>query len=359
MQVEVIKDEARFLALAAPWNGCLAGMPCGNPFLSHRWLSCWWSVFGAGKELLVLVIRDGETILAAAPLMRKRLPYYRVPVEQILFIGTQTFDRLSFLHQSDDPAPLRALWRHLADLCTGRTIIRLEGLPMDAPTVSASRDLPGVWAEETSSTLPYVPIDRSWEEYRKGLTHKFRSEMRTRAKVFAQWGAWRLDVCRGRDVRSHLDSLAAVEGGSAKLESGTSFLTDERHHAFMRDLLEDPGVVEPVLLRLLIDDRLIAYLLGFIHGRVFCAYNTAYLPGYEKGSPGKWIMDQSLNFAFDEGLAEFDFLRGRFGYKERWRPHLRCSRRRLLFPANPLGRLLRAGVFGLRPRLKRSLGRGG
>lgn len=357
MQVEIIQREADFQSLERSWNDCLAAMPDGNPFLSHQWLRAWWSSFGEDKQLSVLVMRDGDFLIAAAPLCRARLPYYGLPVEQIVFIGTQTFDRLSFLHRGADLAPLHEMWSHLSGLCTGRALVRLEGIPEGSPTLSAGRCLPGVWAEERSSTLPYVPIERTWDEYRKGLTHKFRSEMRTRVKVFERWGAWRLDICRGSEVRAHLETLAALESASAKPDSGAAFLIDERNRRFMADLLHDCGPAVPVLLRLLIEDQLIAYVLGFIHGRVFCAYNTAYLPGYEKGSPGKWIMDQALKFAFDQGLAEFDFLRGGFSYKERWQPRLRSSWRCVLFPRNPLGRALRFGAFQVRPKLKHVLRR--
>lgn len=359
MRVDVITNLAEFQALEQSWNDCLAAMPGGNPFLCHQWLGAWWEVYGSGAELMVLVVREGGEILAAAPLFRTRQPYYGVPMDQILFVGTQTCDRLSFLDRGLDPEPLRALWRHLLALCKGRTLVRLEGVPQGHPMLAASGGMSGVWADEDSSHLPFIPVDRSWDEYRKGLTHKFRSEMRTRVKVFAGWGDWSLDTCRGDEVKQHLDDLVSVEGASAKQNAGAAFLTDRRNREFMARLLVVTEPVEPVLLRLLVAGKLIAYVVGFIHGGVFCAYNTAYLPGYEKGSPGKWIMDRAVEFAFAEKLLEFDFLRGEFGYKERWQPQVRVSRRRVLFAANPLGWALRAAVFSARPRLKRLRRRGG
>jgi len=358
MHVEVINNAGDFLALERPWNDCLATMRGGNPFLCHQWLRTWWASFGQGAELMVLLVRDGEDIRAAAPLFRVRRPYYGLPLEQILFLGTHTFDRLRFLVRGPDDESMRALWRFLQSAASGRTLVRLEGLPVDDPTIAASEELPGLWAQERSSCLPYIPIDRSWDDYRKGLTHKFRSEMRTRGKVFASWGEWRLDTCRGAGVRPHLAELAALESASAKLKKGAAFLADARNFEFMSALLTFTEPVEPVLLRLLVGDQLIAYVLGFIHADIYCAYNTAYHPGYEKGSPGKWILDQAVSFAFAEGLTEFDFLRGQFSYKERWRPQARYSCRRLLFPTNLPGRVLRSAVFEMRPRLKTILHRG-
>lgn len=353
MRVETITDLAGFQALERSWNECLAGMPGGNPFLCHQWLRAWWDVYGRDAQLMVLVVRDGPLILAAAPLMRTRGRYYGVAMDQILFIGTETCDRLGFLCRGPQREPLRAIWRQLRASCRGRTLVRLEGVPQEHPMLAAAEGLPGLWAEETSSRLPYIPIDRTWEQYRKGLTHKFRSEMRTRPKVFAAWGDWRLDTCRGEQVRPHLDDLAAVERASSKTEADAAFLASSRNREFLGRLLAVDDPVEPVLLRLLIDDRLVAYVVGFVHGGVFCAYNTAYLPGFEKGSPGKWIMDRAVEFAFAEKLREFDFLRGQFSYKERWQPRLRLSRRRVLFASDPLGWALRAMVFEVRPRLKR------
>jgi hypothetical protein len=42
-----------------------------NPvFITPEWLQAWWQVFGSGRELFIHVIRDGESIIGIAPLMR-------------------------------------------------------------------------------------------------------------------------------------------------------------------------------------------------------------------------------------------------------------------------------------------------
>ena len=76
------------------------------------------------------------------------------------------------------------------------------------------------------------------------MTHKFRSEMRTRPKVFARWGDWHLETSRGADVRQHLDAMAAVEACSAKTLHGAAFLSEPRNRAFLEWLLVSDGISE-------------------------------------------------------------------------------------------------------------------
>ncbi|MEV0318835.1 GNAT family N-acetyltransferase [Streptomyces sp. NPDC050658] len=72
--VELCTDQEEFGALAPAWARLHRRCRTATPFQSHAWLHSWWLSYGTrGRLRVVLVRRDGE-LVAAAPLMRKRLP---------------------------------------------------------------------------------------------------------------------------------------------------------------------------------------------------------------------------------------------------------------------------------------------
>ncbi|WP_190082157.1 GNAT family N-acetyltransferase [Streptomyces longisporoflavus] len=74
LTTELCTEEAEFAGLAEAWARLHRRCRTATPFQSHAWLHSWWLSYGTrGRLRVVLVRRDGE-LVAAAPLMRVRLP---------------------------------------------------------------------------------------------------------------------------------------------------------------------------------------------------------------------------------------------------------------------------------------------
>jgi CelD/BcsL family acetyltransferase involved in cellulose biosynthesis len=189
------------------------------------------------------------------------------------------------------------------------------------------------------------------------LDRKFRSEMRTRTKVFDGFGTWNLVHIQGSDVLRHLQEIARVESESTKKDRGHAFFQKPWHLACLKRFIEASAGSEvvPVISELRISDETAPYLLGFEYDRKYHAYNMAFVPQYRRGSPGKFVMHQALRYAHDAGLTEFDLLRGASFMKLEWKPGVRENVRCVRFSRSPLGRSLRWAVFQARPLLKNEL----
>lgn len=347
----LIRGGDEFAAIGAEWDACLETMAGAQPFLGHAWLSAWLAERAPDAALHVLLLRRDGRLRAAAPLCLRRGRYYGVPVRELVWVGDRTSDRLQFLARDDDPEAVRAVWTRLEAEDAGETLLRLEEVPVTSPTATAfAADRPRS-AREESSHLPRVAVG-DWQALEASLTKKFRSELRTRTKVFDTWGEWRFELETGAAVGAHLERMAALEAASAKGAGGYAFLADPANRSFLAQVIAGGGPATPVLLRLEVGGELVAYLLCFAHGGTLCAYNIAHRPGYEKGSPGKWLIHEAMRWANGQGLAEFDFLRGAHQVKARWRPDETVNCRLVRFRPGPTGTLLHAAVFRLRPWLK-------
>ena len=113
----------------------------------------------------------------------------------------------------------------------------------------------------------------------------------------------------------------------------------------------------PLLVMLRLEEEVVAYTLGYLFDDKYHGYNTAFRAGYESGSPGKWVIHQTIREAFGRGLREFDFLRGGLELKAKWRPSARYNVRLVLFAGRPKTRLLKEAVFRVRPRIKKLISR--
>ena len=76
LTLDVVTDDAGFADLRGVWADLSAADPDPNVFLAWPWVSTWWQHFGADRndrELHVVVVREGETVLGLAPLFRSRV----------------------------------------------------------------------------------------------------------------------------------------------------------------------------------------------------------------------------------------------------------------------------------------------
>ncbi|MGW8062712.1 GNAT family N-acetyltransferase [Streptomyces ziwulingensis] len=73
-RAELVTEEEVFGGLGTEWGWLHRRCGAATPFQSHAWLHSWWLSYGRPGRLRLLVLRDGPTLVAAAPLMRVRRP---------------------------------------------------------------------------------------------------------------------------------------------------------------------------------------------------------------------------------------------------------------------------------------------
>ncbi|MFI9171353.1 GNAT family N-acetyltransferase [Streptomyces lincolnensis] len=74
LTTELVTDEQTFAELAPQWARLYRRCASATPFQSHSWLHSWWQSYGRPGRLRVVLVRDGDELVAAAPLMRVGRP---------------------------------------------------------------------------------------------------------------------------------------------------------------------------------------------------------------------------------------------------------------------------------------------
>ncbi len=72
LRLDVVSDAAALTDMRGEWGDAAAADPDANPFLTWQWASTWWHHGGEERVLHLVVVRDGQGIVALLPLYRAR-----------------------------------------------------------------------------------------------------------------------------------------------------------------------------------------------------------------------------------------------------------------------------------------------
>jgi CelD/BcsL family acetyltransferase involved in cellulose biosynthesis len=298
------------------WTQLMAEDPNGHVFATPEWNRLWWEEFGADKDLLLLTMMRGENVAALVPLYRKREAGKKV----LRFIGgidlTDYLGPICSLDDRDDVA--RALVDWLSRTSVEWDELDAHNMPVPlgfAEYLVDYADRCGMHLHiEQEETAAVLPLPDKWDHYLASLDSKDRHELRRkRRRVERDHPDAIVRTATPETLESDFKSFVEMHRGAEghkghfmRPEIATFF--ERVAHAFMElgwlrlDITEIAG-------------RPIASTFGFVHGRTFYLYNSAYEPELARLSPGFVHVSELIKRSIEEGLETFNFLRGLEKYK--------------------------------------------
>lgn len=321
--VWAVRNPGDFVAIAAEWDRLHAEAAVASVFNSWMWQYAWWTLYGSGRRLNLLVASRGSAIVGILPLYAETVTAFGLSVRMLRFIGCGGDTH------PDDIGPLlalgheRAAARALAD-----ALFRMKDFDvLQLSDIDARSDFPAVALEaaaaaqmkctvERSQRIVYIDLPRDWKMFLSSLSGRRRAQMRAKrarftkehgARFFVWQDAAQLDRAAERLAHLHRKRWAGAS------ESFASPQYVDLHRAAMRECLER--------------DRLRLYCLeiaGEIAAMLYCyrfrnrifLVQAGFDPAYAKWSPGSVLLGHAIEHAIGEGNEAFDFLRGNHDYKE-------------------------------------------
>jgi CelD/BcsL family acetyltransferase involved in cellulose biosynthesis len=354
-RIEVVDEPAGFGQLRAQWDDLLERSGTSSIFQTWEWLSSWWEVFGGSAGLRVVTVRDGAgRLVGALPAQLKAAKYYGFPVRELSFVGAGFSGRQDVVLDSGHRRAVGALFRGLSDQ-DGWDIIRLLPLPENSALLElAAQDRVEI---EEGAPSPFIRVRGRWEDYNKGLSKKFRGDIRNKTHRLDKLGSWAVRrVTEPGDGASLIAEMLALENCSHKPEAGTALLSRAGAPEFLRSFIRLAGArgwVDYATLDL--DGRALGYLLGFVRNGSYVGYSMAYAPEAAEAGPGKLLMNEVIRWYFEHPgtIEEFDFSRGETRIKRLWCSEARRQVLLVAFRPGAYPALLRTAVFRVRPLIKR------
>jgi CelD/BcsL family acetyltransferase involved in cellulose biosynthesis len=363
MKVDTVSTIADFETLQGEWGQMLAASRQRHLCLTHDWLIAWWKAFDPDEERVgVLVAREDDSGVAAAPLQRRATTVAGIPVRSLEFSANlHTFRSDFLLPDGRDATPLveGLLGRALAGGALP-DVLFFKDLPSDSPTVTAlerfaARRGFGL-ARENPRLSPYVCTDGPWEAYFKGLSKNLRSSLRRFRKRCLEAGATFERVVEGPGGTRLLEEGLALEAAGWKGREGTAILADPGETSFYRQLvrrLGGTGRVEQYSLRL--GDRLICWDVCATYAGACHDLKTAYAEDQAYLGPGFALHMEMMEHLFrTPEVCIYDMLPPASDYKRRWIPDGFEQVSLRLYTRTPRGRLAHLVQGRLRPLLRRS-----
>jgi CelD/BcsL family acetyltransferase involved in cellulose biosynthesis len=352
---------AEFSRIEGAWDDLALGTAAPLPFLCHAWLRTWWEHFGDGQEFVAVVVRDGEQLVAAAPLALRR-GAMGLTVGEIVGTGPVPTrgmglaDKADFMVRAGRLEDGRMLAAEVVKLLDRVDLLDLKGFDAGSPTrADLTAAAPGRVHAVERSVSPYLILAAPWEDYVRARSRNFRKHLKKYWRLLEEAGS--LEVARmdrEADSRAWMAEVFAVNHASWKAERGTNLFRSPPIRDFFAGLVPVMAARDRIDLHLVrLDGEAAVYELCFDFGGRLFSYNGAYRADLDRGSPGTALTSAVIESACDRGRDEYDMLRGAEGYKLRW-SETRRTEWQLLVPAARAGARLRTllGPY-LKARLKR------
>ncbi len=330
--IEAVTADSDLVRLEADWDRLSSGAPAPNVFTTYDWFQAWNREFGCseGAERLqpcVLTLCDQGEVAGIAPLIRVTSRRRGILFRRMQFaLHDEEWDYNDLIVGGDAPGQLKAVAEYLARSAKDWEIVDLENLRADDGQVEAicgalkRAGLPHI-VYPAAEPCPFMWIDGDWEQMLSRRSSATRHTLRNRQSRMRRATGDGLSMRIVENPRIEpalLERMIALEaqkhvGG----KQSAPFLGPHRNvFATLFDRLGPKGWLCVALLEW--DDRLLSWHLLFRCGQKLWGYMTAYDHEFAKLSPGSVLVPTILDYGFERGYTEYDFLSGEEPYKAQW-----------------------------------------
>ena len=328
MQTDLIRDPDALRNLQAVWNHSLSASATNTVFQRLEWITSWWDAFAEARRLCVVTVRDGETLLGAAPLCVQRRRLYGLPETICSFIGADNYasDYCDLIAPHDRPQVLTELLAAV-DRLEDWTILDLFNLPSASPTRSVIENF---FRARGLFVLSHVLYDAPacLLDAQSAADLLSRKSLKRHLGYFQRRGTVEcLHLSRAEEIRPWLPAFFEQHRRRWQTSGSSIFKHPEQcafYERFIERLPPEAGLLFTVVL---CDGAPIAFHLGFVSENRFFWYKPSFDITLRQHSPGEALLRLLFEYAINHGLAEFDFTVGSEPFKYRFANHIRTNHR--------------------------------
>ncbi len=320
MNMETYRDAGAFDALAAEWDGVLARAATDVIFLTHAWQSIWWRHMQPGEPFVIAFRDDAGALQAIIPLFLHEYDGRRV----LAIIGSEEIsDYLDFIVPREHEAEVcRAVLDYLTSPeAPAWDALDLCNVPPSSTVYRVFLDLArraGLEAEDRiQETCPVIDLPDSWDAYLMSIDKKQRHEIRRKmrraeeSEVPVSWSVTSDPAALETDMETFLALMSQDPEKEAFLKPAMR----EHMRATMCCAFE-VGCLQLAFLD--IGGKRAAAYLNFHYLDRLWIYNSGLDRSFSEYSPGWVLLGDLLQWANQNGIREFDFMRGDEEYKYRF-----------------------------------------
>ncbi len=307
---------------AGSWNLLAFNSPHQHPVLTHSWISTYLKTsIPGGQKWFCLFAFDNNELVGVLPLIANE---HRFLGGRYMSLQTPVHPHtmaVDFLFREDYGNRVIRLFAGFLNGMRPRVIrFKMNMVAYNSPSLDILKR--GI-DQIHSCFYPYsqvsiVPVEGSYNEYKKGLSRKFVANLRRSYSKLEKLGDISFTVINGgADVRENLLSFAAVEQSGWKGRKGTA--VRYKFWRFFEELVINMGKREWLQWYFLNSgDKRIAGYLTIPFGRSVFIFKTGYDEEYHNCSPGSLLTEKMLEHIFSSGKYDVINFFSDFKWLLRW-----------------------------------------
>ena len=355
MYTEVVTETKHFEVLREEWNTLLERSHQKSIFLTWEWLYYSWIHFKNGNQLFILLIRNKEKgeLIGIAPFCIQKINLFQIaPLKMLKFLGTEKVasDFLDFIiYPGEEHSTLMAIFEYLYKNQPIWDAIELGEIDKDSNSLGwIKRNVIKKYqlAEQRAHICPYIKLPESYELLQKSLSTNMRNNLKRRTKQIEAKREVKFFITKQKEeVKENIDSLFDLHNKrfedkykAKKMQSSFNgvqikkFHYDVANEFLLNDYLR--------LYSLELENRAIALLYAFKYKDRLYYYQSGIDPAWGNFGLGTVLFGYCMNNSIDQGLREFNFLRGNEEYKYRWTKAYKETVNIYITPMTPTGIIL-------------------
>lgn len=305
--------------IEAQWNKVLHMSSSNTLFLSHEWIYNWWKSFGKDKELLILLVRDGEEVIGIAPLMIEEYKIGKLTFNQIAFIQNAHCYHLDFIINRLFSEVIDLIFQYLKKEIKDWRRIYLNRIPISAKnteTIRSSCTKFFVYKEQHGGIAPYIPVKGTWDEYYVARKRKFRAELRRDWKRLSAKGKIEFKMYKkdSGNIDLAFEELLAIARTTWKEKEGSAISSTPELTQFYYSITQEAYKNDQLALVIMyINNKPNAFLLCVNYNNVLYELKMSYNPDISQYSVGYFVANNLVKYGFDSlKINKIDLLGGEF-----------------------------------------------
>ncbi len=309
--IQIINDIENFYTIKEECN--ILADKFKMPLLRFEWLVNCAATFCPPAKLKTYILRDNKNqITAIAPLVLIKNNFK----EQLEVIGTSIHKEPGgFLYKDND-----SLIELLEEIMKTGIPIYLKGIKvvsLESSVISLIIKKRKAYFYRSSDSIPFLPINESWESFQKKISSSRRSSLRRLNKIAEESGELKTEIfCPSpANVDKYLDEIFSVEAAGWKSRFGTAMQMNSKLGLFFRSYSKNAaelGFLRICFLR--INGKAIAVQIGLEYANRFWSLKIGFDEEWSKCSPGILLMNEVIHYAFEKKLEAVELL----GSDEPW-----------------------------------------
>ncbi len=355
-RIDLVEDLSSFQALAPGWDRMVAEQFANHPFFRHFWFANYYRVYFPEIPLAVLTGYGADGLDGALAAIRVRRILAGIPLRTVQLLAGDHTPLSRILVTSDHQELLAGFMDRLLERSTD--LVYLEDLPVSFPDRAwmeqFCRDCRLQLEVRQVRRSPYIPVQGSFDDYRKGLTKKFREVLNNRLNKIHRAGGFDIITYAGADsIDSALEAMHRIAAQSWQGKEGSGLFSGEKNAAFYPAFIAHAlthGYGRVYLLTL--HSQPAAFEFHVFHGRTEYCLKSEYSHEFAHVSPGAVLEFELVRRAFESGIETYDLMGYADPYKVRWTEHFTPYYRYFIFNRTASAQAAHLLYFRLGDRLR-------